>query len=152
MKKQFLNYSIIRLTVLTVLLGLFSTTALAQVQYENQVRFQLDVIKALTEEKGFEKTHNYKIDKLKNSGTDNFYLTLRKGWEYLLVSACDKDCTDIDIRIFDENDNLIVEDLKRDDLAAVKVTPKWTGEFRIQVTMYRCYDSPCYYGIGVFGK
>lgn len=152
MKRQLWQQSVVQFAVVAILLVLNAGISSAQEQYERHVRQQLDRVKVKLEENGFQNTHNYKIDRLGRNATDSFRVDLRKGLDYLLVSVCDKDCTDIDIRIYDENNNLIAEDIKRDDLPIVSVSPKWTGEFRIQVTMYKCSSSPCYYGIGVFGK
>jgi hypothetical protein len=60
--------------------------------------------------------------------------------------------SDLDIKLYDENDRVIATDTSTDDKPLVTVTPRWTGEFRILVSMYECGNSPCYYGIGVFGK
>ena len=127
-------------------------SARAQEQYVQQVRRQLDASKIVAERAGYEKTHDYKIKSLSSGRSDTFTVTLRKGWEYALLSACDNDCSDIDIKVFDENGNSVAEDKAVDALPVVEVQPKWTGEFRIKVTMYRCNDDPCYFGIGVFGK
>jgi len=128
------------------------TPAQTRADYVSQVRVQLNVIKATVEDDGYEKTHEYKIDSLDQSRTDSFNLTLNKGSDYLLVSACDKDCSDLDISVYDENGNQIASDTEVDDVPMVSVTPRWTGAFRIQVTMHKCNTSPCFYGIGIFGK
>ncbi|MET0648842.1 MAG: hypothetical protein ABW208_19710, partial [Pyrinomonadaceae bacterium] len=84
--------------------------------------------------------------------TSSFALSLNGGTEYRLVSACDNDCSDIDIVVYDENGNQVASDTSRDDKPVVSVTPRWTGQFRIKVTMYKCSNSPCAYGISVFGR
>lgn len=109
-------------------------------------------MQAKLEGSAFVPTHNFRIDHLYNNGSDFFTVELRRGWEYVLVSTCDRDCSDVDIKLYDENNNLIAEDNKADDLPVVRVTPRWTGRFRVQVRMHRCSVGPCYYGVGVFGK
>lgn len=128
------------------------TTALAQAQYVEQIRIQLNKARDLLEARGFEKTHDYKIDTLRRGDAESTNLVLRKGMNYAIIGVCDKDCTDLDIKLYDENDHLIASDTSDDDKPLVSVTPRWTGQFRILVSMYKCSSSPCYYGIGVFGK
>jgi hypothetical protein len=74
-------------------------------------------------------------------------VTLRSGVEYTFVGACDRDCSDLDLQLFDENGNLIDEDLLRDDVPVVSVTPEWTGRFHVKVIMASCSISPCGYTI-----
>jgi hypothetical protein len=74
-------------------------------------------------------------------------VTLRSGVEYTFVGACDRDCSDLDLQLYDQNGNLIDEDLLRDDVPVVSVTPKWTGPFRVKVIMAACSISPCGYTI-----
>lgn len=39
-----------------------------------------------------------------------------------------------------------------DDNPVVTVTPPWTGQYKLVLTMANCRDNPCYYGIGVLGQ
>jgi len=34
----------------------------------------------------------------------------------------------------------------------VQIAPRVTGEYRVKVTMASCSTSPCFYGVGVYGK
>ena len=74
-------------------------------------------------------------------------VTLRAGYSYTLAGACDDDCDDLDLQIFDENGNLIDEDLLEDDIPVVSVSPSWTGVFRVKVIMASCYIEPCRYAV-----
>lgn len=124
----------------------------AQERYVREIRLQLGFVEAAMEADGFAKTHDYKIEKLRGDGTDTFRITLNRNVKYRIVAVCDRDCGDIDLRLFDENNNEVAKDTARDDTPMVTITPKWTGRFRIHVRMYDCRVSPCYYGIGTFGR
>jgi hypothetical protein len=76
-------------------------------------------------------------------------VTLHEGVEYTFVGACDRDCSDLDLQLYDENGNLIDEDLLRDDVPIVSVTPEWTGRFYVKVIMAECSVNPCGYTIVV---
>lgn len=148
--RRFAN--IVRVVSFVVVVSGSVASAQAQAQYVNEVRGQLQLLEAVFEENGYASTHSYKIDKLNQNREEVFSLRLRQGHEYLLASVCDTDCSDIDIKVYDENGNQIAQDTQVDDMPVVRVRPRWSGPFRIRVKMYSCTDNPCYYGIGVFGK
>lgn len=116
------------------------------------VKAQLGLVKIAVTSDGWEETHNDKIDKMDEGEEDSFSFTLKKGMDYKIISACDADCSDIDLVLYDENDKKIGDDLKDDGLPVVEVAPKWTGEFTLKVKMFSCKSNPCYYGISIIGK
>lgn len=74
-------------------------------------------------------------------------VTLRSGYDYTFAGVCDDDCDDLDLQLFDENGNLIDEDLLADDVPVVSVSPSWTGVFHVKVIMASCYIEPCRYAV-----
>lgn len=76
-------------------------------------------------------------------------VTLRRDAEYIFEGVCDRDCSDLDLQLFDENGNLIDEDLRANDEPVVSVVPSWTGTFYVKVIMATCYVSPCGYTVVV---
>ena len=130
---------------------LFTVNSYAQ--YSDQVKGQLDIIKTyLSDEADVTKTHSYLIDRIGEGEKDSATLTLRRGWTYMLVGVCDNDCTDVDIKVYDEDGDQVAADSDLSDVSAVTVEPRFTGEYRVQIEMYKCSIDPCYYGVGVFGK
>jgi hypothetical protein len=89
---------------------------------------------------------------LGQGASDDYTFQLAEGKDYLIVSVCDQDCSDLDLTLFDENNNEIATDTSTDDAPVVEVSPRWSGKFRLNVTMYACGNAPCYYGISVMGK
>ena len=142
-----------RLAALTAVLAVVSVPVQAQCSgtYSRQVCSQLDAAKTVLAREGFRQTHDYEVDNLDDDQEDSFTVNLRADREYAIVGACDEDCEDLDFWLYDENDNLIDSDTSTDDVPVVRVTPRWTGTFRIRVKMYACSSEPCYYGIGIFG-
>lgn len=121
-------------------------------RWTNQVRSQLLKAALAAGFTGYSLTHNPFIDDLGNGGDDDITLTLRGGVSYAIVGVCDNDCKDIDLRLYDDNGNLISSDVQRDDTPIVRVTPRWNASFTIRVIMAECSNAPCRYGIGAFGK
>jgi hypothetical protein len=88
---------------------------------------------------------------LAGSLRDGYYrvhsVTLSAGYEYTFAGACDRDCDDLDLQLYDENWNLIDQDMLEDDVPVVSVSPSWTGVFHVKVIMASCYVSPCRYAV-----
>jgi hypothetical protein len=93
-----------------------------------------------------------RTDSLNQGGEDQYNVQLVAGRSYTLVGVCDGDCTDLDIALYDENNNLIDQDTLTDDRPIVKVTPRRSARFRMEVTMASCSDEPCYYAVAVYGR
>ncbi|WP_417913765.1 hypothetical protein [Candidatus Electronema sp. JM] len=120
--------------------------------YSDQVKAQLALVKLAGSTADFEETHNDKFDNMRDGEEDSFSFTLRKGMQYKIVSACDEDCSDLDLAMYDDNDEKVSDDLKDDSLPVVSVTPRRTGKFTLKVKMVSCKSNPCYYGISILGK
>ena len=67
---------------------------------------------------------------------NRFETTLLEGYTYKIVAAGCADAYDVDIRVFDQNGNLIDGDDDTSNVAVADVTPRWTGTFNIVVTLY----------------
>ena len=97
-------------------------------------------------------THKPFIGDLGHESYEDITVNLRKGVTYVIVGVCDEDCSDFDLRLYDENGNLIAKDTKRDSTPVVAVTPSWNARFTVRSIMVRCSNAPCRYGIGFFGR
>lgn len=73
-----------------------------------------------------------KVDKVNANSTDVWKVTFYKGNSYKIYVNGDDD-TDLDLYVYDENDNLVASDTDNLDLCICNVTPKWTGEFKIKI-------------------
>lgn len=145
------NTSLMKNSIFILALSFFffsSQTASTQSIVDEQV-VEIGLILALD---GYELTHDLKYASLNNGRNDNYYFSLDRGWSYHIYSVCDGDCGDIDLCLYDENGNEIDCDETSDDKPLVSVTPKWSGRFRLKVSMYECRINPCRFAIAVFGK
>lgn len=121
-------------------------------EYETVVRAQLEAIKSIGEGEGYRHAFDDHYDLLGNQASDDYSFELKSGREYFIAAVCDQDCSDLDLKLYDENDNVIAEDALEDDAPIVRVAPRWSGKFRLNVTMYACANAPCFYGISVMGR
>jgi len=140
------------LTAALAALAVCASTPLLANDYESVVRAQLGAIKGVAEAEGFSRAFDDHYDLLGSGASDDYTFELKAGREYFIAAVCDQDCSDLDLKLFDENDNVIEEDDQQDDAPIVRVAPLWSGRFRLNVTMYECSSAPCYYGISVLGR
>ena len=73
---------------------------------------------------------------LRRGESIRFETTLIEGYSHMIVAAGCDDAYDVDVRVFDQNGNLIDRDNDSSNIAVADVTPKWTGTFYIVVTLY----------------
>jgi len=119
--------------------------------WEDQVRAQLLFAGTAAISMGFELTHDPVLGSLPHNTREDITLTLRSGMNYVILGVCDSDCLDLDLELYDSKGRLVAQDTDPDDVPTLTATPTSTGQYRIRVMMPRCSDSPCRYGIGVFG-
>ncbi|MGH6951020.1 MAG: toll/interleukin-1 receptor domain-containing protein [Vitreimonas sp.] len=77
---------------------------------------------------------------------------LLAGVDYRIVGVCDRDCADLDLRVFDPQGTLVTQDTSTDSQPVVGVQPGSPGTFTVQVLMYNCSVEPCYYALALYGR
>ncbi len=92
---------------------------------------------------------NYVIGRLYPSESDTWTFPLRAGREYVIVAACDEDCSDVDMTVM-QGSTTVASDELNDDLALVGFTAAEGGNHEIVVKMYNCDAAYCYFGFGLF--
>jgi len=70
----------------------------------------------------------------------------------MLIAACDTDCSDVDLILYDANGNTVDSDFELDDFPIVSTTPGRDGVYRLEVQMVACSANPCRYAIQQFVK
>ncbi|MBR9921925.1 MAG: hypothetical protein GYB31_13875 [Bacteroidetes bacterium] len=63
---------------------------------------------------------------------------LESGKEYVFIGGGDADATDIDIKIMDDYDNVLEEDVLDDNNPVVKFTPSKSGVYNVRLKLYGC--------------
>jgi hypothetical protein len=126
--------------------------AAAQSRWESQVGEQLVTASRVFSERGFELTHDKYTGTLHQNEFEFLTVTLHAGTSYALVGVCDNDCRDLDLALFDPDGREVDADRKLDDAPVVVATPSVTGQYRVKVVMAQCATSPCFYGIGIYGR
>ncbi|HUF50365.1 MAG TPA: hypothetical protein VMN60_05995 [Longimicrobiales bacterium] len=70
--------------------------------------------------------------------------------EYFFLGVCDNDCTDLDLKVYDTNGQLVDEDLELDDYPLLNVSAERTGMYRIEIMMVTCSENPCRFGLAAY--
>ena len=131
---------------------LFPQAALATNRSVEQITQQLASAAVLMYGDRYRVTHEPTVSTLRDRGKQLVSVNLRSGVTYGLVGVCDNDCADVDLKLYDENYNLIDADIRSNDTPVVTVTPRWSGRYYVEVDMENCRVNYCYYGIGIFGR
>jgi hypothetical protein len=130
---------------------LFSTALAYADRWQDQVKAQMVLAFAAIG------LNNYQLDLFKEGqlveGTEHRW-TLNVGSDrsrtYKIVAACDEDCADIDLELYEMDGTRVDQDTRRDSLPVVTVPYGHAGNHMLKVTMYRCAVDPCRYGYAVF--
>ena len=80
----------------------------------------------------------------------NLTVKVQAGVPYVLLAYCDPFCHDIDLTLYDPQGTMIVQDTQTNDRPRLDFTPTQSGDFSLRVTMVRCDNSICHYGVGLF--
>lgn len=119
----------------------------------NTVKAQLVDLENHLEPLGFDVTHDIFYSSLSEGQYSNYYLQLESAYEYRIYAVCDGDCGDIDLCLYDGDDDDELDcDRSNDDLPLVEFSPFRTRQFRLWFKMYDCSINPCRFAIVVFGR
>ncbi len=149
--------SFIKKTLLIVLLLIAQAAWLPGLvhgqSYAQQVWDQLQSHYTTISELGGEYAlQNYVMGSIGAGEDDLWTFYFVEGTEYIISAACDNDCTDIDVKILNEDGGVVQEDTKDDDPPIVVFTPKVSASYKVEVKMYTCSEEPCYFGFGIFRR
>ncbi|MEO6387647.1 MAG: hypothetical protein ABIT16_05635 [Croceibacterium sp.] len=89
---------------------------------------------------------------LNDNGSERLTIRVGAGMETQLIGACDTDCSDLDLTIYDSAGREVDSDLQRDDFPIVSLRPGKDASYTILVQMYDCTSEPCRYAIQQFVK
>ncbi len=105
---------------------------------EDMLRYAFAVIRSLNED-GFQmrEMQNGRLSKGKS-----FYVTtqLSAGVEYYFYAAGDPDLKAIDLRLYDEQWQLVTADTRHQDIASLQYVMDWSGAYHLKITMVDCND------------
>lgn len=138
-------------TLSVLVIALPNNSALAD-RWEQEVLDRLQRVERQFGEDGYRKTHDFFTDKIRPEETEIYRVTLDGGRQYTIVSLCDSDCDNVDLRLLDINGEIIDTDVEMNEFPRVAATPGDTMRYQVEVSIPGCHESRCTIGIGIFGR
>ncbi|MBL8551103.1 MAG: TIR domain-containing protein [Hyphomonadaceae bacterium] len=123
-----------------------------QVDYAAQLQSQLAVAEQALGAQGFRLIAGPFSGGLAQGANQSFPITLEQGGDYRIVGVCDNDCSDLDLQLRDQSNNVVQQDTSTDDHPVLQSQPAWTGPFMIDATMFQCTRAPCFFSVVVYGR
>jgi hypothetical protein len=120
--------------------------------YQAQILARLGEVQGRMAQEGYQMIGQASPGALQQGQTSSLPATLNVGVQYQIVGVCDQDCSDLDLTLVDQNNNVISQDTSSDNQPTVSVAPTWTGPFTVHVQMYQCTVQPCYFAVALFGR
>lgn len=71
---------------------------------------------------------------------------------YRILGACDIDCADMDLSVFNPAGALIAEDVELDSFPVVNFQVPRAGRYTLDIDMIDCEVAPCSYVVGVMRR
>lgn len=127
---------------------LCASPARAQDQWMQQVAAQLDAVVDALDTEGLTPAGDPHGGALNEGESEEVELELTAG-SYLIVGVCDADCSDLDLLLSHDGDE-VDSDYEDDDTPVLAVEVEEGGTLILRVEMAACGNGPCRFGIGVF--
>lgn len=76
------------------------------------------------------------------------YYDLVRDYAYAFLGACDEDCRDMDIQVYDPAGNKVTEDLRADDSPEVRLLAAQSGRYTVRTRIPKCHAPfGCYWAV-----
>ncbi len=95
---------------------------------------------------------NYIIGAIDEDEDNSWTFYLSSDYEYRFEGFCDEDCDDLDLYLYDDDGDELDSDTLEDDFPIIYFSPRRSGRYEIEVSMYSCTVEPCYWGLAIFQK
>lgn len=91
------------------------------------------------------------VDLLEKGEVAGFELEVAVDTDYAIIGACDSECFEIGLAVFNEKGELIDVD-RSGDSPIVLIPASKGGTLTVRIEMVDCDESPCAFGVGIFEK
>ncbi|MCC5795672.1 MAG: trypsin-like peptidase domain-containing protein [Chromatiales bacterium] len=119
-------------------------------RWEQQVIDQLTELEEALRPENLTRSHAFVLADLDEQRSKGVILNVQEGVSYLIAGACDEDCDDLDLYLYDSDMSVLDMDIEYGDLPLVVYHSDSDAQLTLRVTMYSCYVEPCRFGVAVF--
>jgi hypothetical protein len=124
----------------------------SQDDWTQQVRDQLRAGGGTLEARGYSLAQRITTGSLDDGERVTHEFQFERGKDYHIMGACDTDCSDLDLTLYDGSGNEVAEDVAADDVPIVSASATRSGKYSVRVYMANCDVEPCRYGFAIYGK
>jgi hypothetical protein len=89
---------------------------------------------------------------LNTDESSSFSLTLHQDSAYVVVGACDGDCTALQLELFAPTGYEVAVAREATDAPILRITARETGTYRLAVVMATCRVNPCWVEVATFHR
>ncbi len=139
------------LVICAALMALSAAPAAMAQDFQAQVRSYLDRGMAVHSARGYRRDSAVQdvITPLRIGDARLIVLNVQGGQNYRIYGACDQDCSDVDMEVYDSDGNLVERDIGYDDTPFVQITPRASGRIYARIWLAACENEPCVVGVRV---
>jgi hypothetical protein len=140
------------LTIVPAFAGLlFAAPAWAD-EWSEQVQGLIEVAAQTYVDMGYHYGGYFHEGSLDDDASERLTIRIGAGMETQLIGACDTDCEDLDLTLYDSSGKEVDSDLQLDDFPIISARPNKDAVYTILVSMADCDVDPCRYAIQQFVK
>lgn len=137
--------------LVATLIGCASSPRASGSRFQRQtLRYLDDAYDRMLSDRGYRMQGNVIEGRLGDEASESREIRLRGRRSYAILGACDEDCDDLDLYLFDDDGDEIDSDLAADDFPILRYTPRRNGDYRLRIRMYNCNREPCYFAVGIY--
>ncbi len=119
--------------------------------YSDQVYNQLKRVYSTLRQYGDVKLEKTIINNVADDISDDWTFHFSSSKSYLIIGACDNDCSDVDLYITKPNSSTnIAKDTERNDNPVLSFKPTYSGRYMVRLKMFNCRESFCYQGFSIY--
>lgn len=112
---------------------------------------QMRMIEGVFRDRGYESNGFERHGTLSAGESTRHEVYVSSGRHYFAAGVCDNDCSDVDLAVYDQYGNSVGSDTEADDFPLVPFRASYTGTYTVEIRMYQCSTSYCYYRVATFG-
>jgi hypothetical protein len=145
-----LSFGLGVLLALGVAIAIPSLAVAQSPEYNRQLNVQLDAVAKEFGGIGQRIVRGPLGGSLEVGGCVTYSFMFRAGQSYSIVGVCDKDCSDLDITLYDPTGELITVDAAADSIPIVSHRAEKSGRYRAIIRMPTCTTGNCYYAVAAY--
>lgn len=128
----------------------FAATQTGASRFDADVNQQMETFDGIFSSQGLSRANTITRGGLANSRQSEYTYQLMENRVYGFAAVCDRDCSDLDLVLVNSDGETVKRDIATDDKPIITYRPTQSGQYRLQVRMASCSQSPCRFGLAAY--